>query len=672
MNTFLGSIIKPIKEIKLNTNNDTNTNTNINNDFIIVTTCYFHDTYYNFYDRNYEYLTGLIDNIETFNMKVKQFTTNSEKWIYRVYIDEFVLNIKSTMDEIMNGNLKKKTKIHKTLNNYIDEIDDNIQLIKNNINYNYNIFLFIQLLLTKYFKLITESTDNKYKNIEIFTYNNDNTKYKLYSNPKINVSGEIATYGTLLRYHSLLDSKASVVIMRNCSHNMTPLDIIIQNYWIENSDKEFMEYVDTDYNFINRGGHNYKYYWYNKLYNKNTNDKETRSKKIKHFNYDRIMAGLFSCKIGNSTNGNSTNGNSTNNTSKNYNSHKYYKDIFNELNYKLVESKIFIHNNHDNHINVNVKHSSIIKFGYGVDEAIIQFIFPKLRTVSYINKFKKTNPDNIVQHTFAINFVNGGKIHNCNKCDKKTKIQLNIIKIKKTKKKTKNNTDNLVASNNDTKDKNSKDDKEKSNCNIKTLVNCRLYDIYKDDYNEYSMPYDIVYNLQFNYTYDIKYLRSLQFVTLNENTWEIQKLPMELLISSIMFKNKYTFALKTYRIDNSKYMPYFITDDRLIKDKTKNTQKNDTTKNDTTKNDTTKNDTTINKKQKKYDPYLILCSFRKKHLDVDKFLENLPIAYNENNFYPVVMYPRYFTILNYKKKNDIILFKKMLEPIHNKHKLKLQ
>ena len=95
-------------------------------------------------------------------------------------------------------------------------------------------------------------------------------------------------------------------------------------------------------------------------------------------------------------------------------------------------------------------------------------------------------------------------------------------------------------------------------------------------------------------------------------------------------------------------------------------------KNDTTKNDTTKNDTTINKKQKKYDPYLILCSFRKKHLDVDKFLENLPIAYNENNFYPVVMYPRYFTILNYKKKNDIILFKKMLEPIHNKHKLKLQ
>ena len=186
MNTFLGSIIKPIKEIKLNTNtnNNTNTNTNntndanntnntnINNDFIIVTTCYFHDTYYNFYDRNYEYLTGLIENIETFNMKVKQFTTNSEKWIYRVYIDEFVLNIKSTMDEIMNGNLKKKTKIHKTSNNYIDEIDDNIHIIKNNINKNYNIFVFIQLLLTKYFKLITESTDNKYKNIEIFTYMN--------------------------------------------------------------------------------------------------------------------------------------------------------------------------------------------------------------------------------------------------------------------------------------------------------------------------------------------------------------------------------------------------------------------------------------------------------------------------------------------------------------------
>ena len=62
-------------------------------------------------------------------MKVKQFTTNPDKWIYRVYIDEFVLNIKSIMDGIMNGNLKKKTKIIKTTNDYIDELDDNIQQI---------------------------------------------------------------------------------------------------------------------------------------------------------------------------------------------------------------------------------------------------------------------------------------------------------------------------------------------------------------------------------------------------------------------------------------------------------------------------------------------------------------------------------------------------------------
>ena len=95
--------------------------------------------------------------------------------------------------------------------------------------------------------------------------------------------------------------------MRNVSHNMTPLDIIIQNYWIVNSDKEFMEYVDTDYEFINRGRPYNKYHWYNTLYNKNSNDKETRCKKIKHFNYDRVMAGLISCKIGNSTNNISNN-----------------------------------------------------------------------------------------------------------------------------------------------------------------------------------------------------------------------------------------------------------------------------------------------------------------------------------------------------------------------------
>ena len=651
MNTFLGSIIKPIKEIKLNTNNNTNdNNNNTHNDFIIVTTCYFHNTYYQFYDRNFEYLTGLIENIETFNMKVKQFTTNSEKWIYRVYIDEFVLNIKSIMDEIMNGNLNKKKKIIKTSNDYINEIDDNIKEIRRNINANYNIFVFIQLLLTKYFKLITESTDCKYKHIEIFTYNNDNKKYTLYSNPKINVSGVIATYGTLLRYHSLLDSKASVVIMRNASHNMTPLDIIIQNYWIVNSDKEFMEYVDTDYEFINRGIRSYnKYHWYNTLYNKNSNDKETRCKKIKHFNYDRVMAGLISCKIGNSTN----------NISNNYNSHKYYQNIFNELNYKLVESKIFIHNN-NNHI--NIKESSEIKFDYGVDEAIIQFIFPKLRPVSYINKFKKTNPDNIVQNTFAIKIDNtGGNVHNCNKCDKKTKILLNIIKIKKTKNKTKTKTKNNTTNN--TKNNNSKKDKEKTNCDMKTLINCRLYDIYKNDYNKYNMPFYTVFDLKSNYTSNIKYLRSLEFVKLNENTWEIQKLPMELLVSSIMFKNKYNFALKTYssmKYKFSKYIPNFIRDFPKAKAK-----ENDTKKDDIKAEEEEDDDTTV------YDPYLILCSFKKKNLDVDKFLEHLPIAYNEDNFYPVVMYPHYFTILNYKKKNDTVLFKNFLEPIRNKHKLKL-
>ena len=664
-NTFLGATIKPIKEVQTNTNNTNNS------DYIIVTTCYFHNMFYYFDEKSFEYLDGLIQNIETFNMKVKQFTTNPDKWIYRIYIDEFVLNIKSVMDTIMNGNLKKKYKIIKTDDDYINELDKNIKQITNNINSNYNIFVFIQNLLTKYFKLITESRDEKYKNIEIFTYNNDNAKYKLYSNPDINISGEIATYGTLFRFHSILDTKASVVIMRNCSHNMTPLDIIIQNYWIEKSDKEFMEYVATDYGFVHRW-QNIEY-WYKTLYNKKTNDKKTRSKKIKHFNYDRVMAGLFGCKIGR------TNSSSNRN---NYNTHKYYQNIFNELNHKLVESKIFINNKNSktsNHKYNNTK-NSIIKYDYGVDEAIIQFIFPNLRKVSYRNNFKKNNPDNTVQHTFAIKMENKINVHNCNKCDKATKKQLNIIKKKKTKK-NKKNKNNKIILDNETKDskdgkddKAIKNDKEKSNCNMKTLTNCRLYDIYKDDKNKYNMPNYVIDNFKDNYTsYDIKYLRALPFVILNENTWEIQNLPMSLLISSIMFKNIYNFALKTYISKYDKYLPYFIKDSLTKKkddkkdEKEKNEKKDE--KDDKKKDDDDDDD---NDKNKLDDPYLVLCSLKKKNLDIDKFLEHLPIAYNENNFYPVIFYPKKLTLLNYTKLNNTILFKKMLEPINNKHKLKLQ
>jgi len=202
---------------------------------------------------------------------------------------------------------------------------------------------------------------------------------------------------------------------------------------------------------------------------------------------------------------------------------------------------------------------------------------------------------------------------------------------------------------------------------MKTFNNCTLYDIYKDDANQYNMPNYIINEYLSKSTFDLHYLRALPFLKLNENTWEIQKLPMSLLIQSIMFKNIYNFSLRlTPNSKYGKYIPYFIKD---YKNKDGDDKKKDDDKSD---NKSDNKDDEDDENKKLYDPYLVLCSLKKKHLDVDKFLEHLPIAYNETNFYPIVIYPKKITILNYNKINDTILFRKFLEPISNKHKLKLQ
>ena len=264
MTTFLGYTITPIKVSQT-----------IKNDAIVVSTCYFHNDKFLFNNTNYNYIDGLIMNIETFNMKINQFTTNPSRWIYRVYIDEIVLNMISVIENVLGENVSKskaqiKHKIknkNKTNSDYINELDQNIKDIKTNLQEHHKIFTFIQLLLTKYIKMMINSSDDKYKNIEIYTYNNENLNYKLYTYPEYKISGSIATSGTLLRYHPLTDSKTSVVIMRNCSHNISPFDIIVQNYWIENTNYEFMEYVDMKYDF-ERYSYYSKKYLYKLFYNK--------------------------------------------------------------------------------------------------------------------------------------------------------------------------------------------------------------------------------------------------------------------------------------------------------------------------------------------------------------------------------------------------------------------
>lgn len=195
-----------------------------------------------------------------------------------------------------------------------------------------------------------------------------------------------------MRFHPCLDKNTHVFIMRNCSHNLTPLDLIIQNYWIEAlPEKEYMEYVDINYNFAE---YNLPYLsvLYKAIYNNKKNTKKIKANKIKHFNYDRIMAGLISVKINN----------------MNYNTTEHYFKVFDKLYNKMI--------NNVSKENIFYQFNIDFLFSYGIDEAIIHFIFPNLRSGSYRHKYIK-NPLGLKDETFALQLINGSTF-TCHKCDK--------------------------------------------------------------------------------------------------------------------------------------------------------------------------------------------------------------------------------------------------------------
>lgn len=685
---FCGAEIKPIKLAKYS-----------GNDKIVISTCYFHNSelYFNRYDgRQMEYINGLIANIETFDLKIRKYTSNPEKWIYRVYIDETVLNISSLIHNIFNVDADsftkdsmrltrkqmfnkyfKKTIKNKTNNNFINEIDPFYTEIRSVITHNYNIFIFIEKLLTKYIDTISGKVKNsndgsKYDNIEIMTYANPQLYNRLVSNPNKIISGEIATYGTLMRYHPLTDSNIAVVIMRNCSHTITPLDLIIQNYWIMvEHDKEFMEYVDKSYDFAAvrdlRGRKN----WYMSLYYKSTNSKRDMMQKIRHFNYDRVMAGLISCKMG-----------------RGFYSSKHYENIFTEL-YRKLDLKIDLKLDGINSIQSKLHKSMVINnltYDYGIDEAIINFIFPELRAYTYRNELKDTAQQTTIKtKTFAIKLING-ESSSCGNCDKKHLLDLITEKYGKISKSDAKSTGGNPGSNPDGPD-NGPDNRnniitkkmhqKEIKIEEKNKNKCCLHEIYKHLDNTNSddkpkifknKPFSLKYQKMYNIPWDINYLHSEPFKTLGINTWQTPKLSFITVLKSIMFVNNYIFSFR----QGAANIPIFIRKTKTIKldkdkDNTNIKETNKTQKSRKTSKKSKKNKKSSKEKTKKLtDKYLILCNVKKPDTDVDKYLDNLEKAYGVNNFYPVLLYPEHLTILGYQQ-NRTISFSKIIKSLYQNH-----
>jgi hypothetical protein len=601
------------------------------------------------------YINELIANIETFQIKVERFTSKPEKWVYRVYLDENIFNLDKLIHNLISENEVKNKKIikknpwrpnkklayskslhNKTDNNLINELDFKATTIRDNIVNAYDVLLFISKLIRKYIDMILAAKETRYDNIEIMIYSNPDLQIHLGTDSKKAISGLMATYGTMMRFHPCIDKDVRAVIMRNCSLNLTPLDLIIQNYWLEAlHDKEFMEYVNTTYDFTADSNSQYRGEWYKTIYNDSRNTKHTRASKIRHFGYDRAMAGAISVKL----------------NSNGYNTYKHYSNVFIKLYHKIQDSlsksgTIF-------YLQENEK-----LYSYGIDEALIHFMFPDLRSGSYRHKDIK-NPQGLENKTFALE-LDRGNVSTCHKCDKKSfdtmlDSALGKLPVKK------------IDNDKETDKKTDKTIKKTIKKINKADTLCCLNNIYMRDTGFYNLNFKI--NDSFHMGDILSSLRALPFYKLKINSWYMPQLSLySNVLDSIMFINKYHFALK---------------DKHNIPKSVRRTKKISSTGNDIGNmgGGTSDNSTmSTNKKQeqiKTTDKHLVLCNVRNPNInqEIKKYLEGVKLAYHLDNFYPILIYPKQVNILSYypennakdKKNQKTISIHKMLELVKHKH-----
>lgn len=410
---------------------------------IIVSTCYFLPEFIIEQHKNtFNYLTTFIENVELFKYKIDKIHTGEEikdQYILRIYIDRIILDLN------ILENIKTATKNNKN-NNNLSQFINKYEETKDAYNY-------ITLCIREYIERICNSNDEKYKNIEIISYfNNDLTKH-LISNPNTIVSGHFKTFGTLMRYHPILMSDTNICIMRNLGDQITLLDLYIQKYWIDKTDKKYMEYYWGNYIFQ---------FFENYIYRKvayliyNIVDTDSKSKgiglddvKLFFILGSRSLGGLIACK-------------------NNIDDHKVYKDLFTQL-----ENNFFFKDD------IDLKLEE--RFFYGIDEMIITYLFRDLR--NHFN-YKPSN------NTFFIDIDN----YNCNLPENNNNKPINQMIINKYK----NFKLIIMQKLNDIKKSNNNDTEKKLIDQIKNIFNIiPLDNLNLKLQDKYYLPYNYLFSSRF-------------------------------------------------------------------------------------------------------------------------------------------------------------------------------
>lgn len=213
----------------------------------IISTCLFIPENPSINNKTTLYITGLIKTIETYHL----WNIGKEKnWILRIYIDDMYLSgINKKIDGVVNNVAKNDIANSKQFDidnyeykyNQISPIAKNnnaiVKDIKTNINENKLFLKKIITLIYLYIKHIINSTDLKYNNIEIYTFDCPLAK------TNAEFLGHNGTFGTIMRYIPLYDKNVDMVF---CINGRYPINALIEKMiltWESDQTKQIFTFV---------------------------------------------------------------------------------------------------------------------------------------------------------------------------------------------------------------------------------------------------------------------------------------------------------------------------------------------------------------------------------------------------------------------------------------------
>lgn len=217
----------------------------------IISTCLYIPSNLSYNERSIYYFQGLVKSVETFDSVMN--TNAKDRWIYRIYYDKM-------FDNGINFrfNINKKTKKMTSKQKRVEMKRRKLILSKkkkhstNEYKYAYNGGIYeggpsnIQEALAKYkdslkkllklyhlyLKQIKNNKDNRYKNIELVSY--DCPAIKL--NPEF--IGHSSSFGMFLRFTPILDANVDLFYSVNSTHPITPQLKIMLDKWVSNGDEK--------------------------------------------------------------------------------------------------------------------------------------------------------------------------------------------------------------------------------------------------------------------------------------------------------------------------------------------------------------------------------------------------------------------------------------------------